>query len=267
MSRTHAHPERSVLLADLRRRVARFEPAAVSDGGHFRLGVPALERHLPGGGLSRAGVHEIVAGRAGDGAGLAFSAFLAARRALDEGGDAGGMVLWCVAGRGLYGPGLAALGLAPERLLLALGRDDSERLWVMEEALRCRGLTAVVAEIRHLDLKQSRRLQLAAEASGVTGLLYRPWGADLAAGAALTRWRISSLPSLAGMERHGRSVGQPGLQAELMRVRAGRAAHWHLCWRDGALAEADRRAENAWRETAASSPAAAPAASLWRAQQ
>lgn len=250
MSRIDNQLERLAVLADLRRRVARFElpenPGAAPGGRCFDPGVAALARHLPGGGLARAGLHEIVAGRPDDGAALAFAGFLAARRAADNSEiSGGGAVLWCAGGRGLYGPGLARLGLAPERLLLALGRDDRERLWVMEEALRCPGVAAVVAEIRTLDLKQSRRLQLAAEASGVTALLLRPWGATLASGAALTRWRISSLSSLNAAGVPGRGIGRPGLQAELLRARGGRAAQWRLYWtRAGSLREAEWPPEN-----------------------
>lgn len=258
MSRTYQQGERLAVLADLRRRVARFEvPAstgAVAGAGHFDLGVAALGRHLPGGGLARAGLHEIVAGRAEDGASLAFAGFLAARRvaenraiegAIEGAWNGAGAVLWCVGGRGLYGPGLARLGLDPDRLLLALGRNDEERLWVMEEGLRCPGVAAVVAEIHKLDLKQSRRLQLAAEASGVTALLLRPWGAALTSGAALTRWRITSLPSLSAVGVPGRGIGRPGLKAELVRARGGRAAQWRLYWTpSGSLCEADWVPEN-----------------------
>ena len=246
LSRTSNQAERLAVLADLRRRVSRFELAessqAAAGGRYFDPGVVALSRHLPGGGLLRAGLHEIVAGRPDDGAAPAFTGFLAARRAAVSGQtEGGGAVLWCSAARGLYGPGLARLGLAPERLLLALGRDDRERLWVMEEGLRCPGVAAVVAEVRKLDLKQSRRLQLAAEASGVTALLLRPWGAALASGAALTRWRISSASSLSAAGMPGRGIGRPGLKAELLRARGGRAGQWQLYWaRSGGLREAER---------------------------
>ena len=51
------------------------------------------------------------------------------------------------------------------------------RLWALEEALRSPGLTAVLAEVDRLTLTQSRRLQLAAEAKGVTAFLLRPLAA------------------------------------------------------------------------------------------
>ena len=36
-------------------------------------------------------------------------------------------------------------------------------LWVIEEALKCEGLAAVIGEIKELSFTQSRRLQLAVE--------------------------------------------------------------------------------------------------------
>lgn len=40
---------------------------------------------------------------------------------------------------------------------------------VMEEALKCGGLAAVVGEVQDISFTASRRLQLAVEQSGVTG--------------------------------------------------------------------------------------------------
>ena len=65
------------------------------------------------------------------------------------------------------------------------------------------GLAAVVAELGRLSMVAGRRLQLAAEHSGVAIFLLRRWrdGAEAAVererpSAALTRWRVTALPSL-----------------------------------------------------------------------
>ena len=42
----------------------------------------------------------------------------------------------------------------------------------MEEALKCNRITAVLGEIKEISFKESRRLQLAAEQSRVTGFLF-----------------------------------------------------------------------------------------------
>jgi hypothetical protein len=44
----------------------------------------------------------------------------------------------------------------------------------MDQALRCSGVGAVIAPLRRVDERDSRRLQLAAESSGVSGFILRP---------------------------------------------------------------------------------------------
>lgn len=218
-----ARPGRQAVLARLRRHLQRLERGtAPAAGQRVRFEVPVVDRALPGGGLDPAALHEVVAAEA-DGAAVAFTAALAARRAGDH-----GVVLWCTERPGLYPPGLMAFGLRPERLLLARGRDDQARLWAMEEGLRCPALAAVVGEVRRIDLTQSRRLQLAAAGTGVMALLLRPAGAALSAGAAATRWRIAGAPGTPPASYAG--VGRPCLTAELLRVRGGEPRSWCLEW-------------------------------------
>ncbi|MFP6749707.1 MAG: hypothetical protein VCD66_19195 [Alphaproteobacteria bacterium] len=226
-------------IALLRRRIAALEQGP--DRGWraappLTLGVPGIDGRLPGGGLARGGLHEVLGGAEGrrGGAALAFTAVLAARRAaLDQ-----GQVLWCLSGPGLYGPGLAAFGLGAERLILVRGRDDRERLWAMEEGLKCTALAMVVGEVGRLDLSQSRRLQLAAESSGVTALLLHQRGdAGLGAGAALTRWRITPAPSAETQGRAG--LGAACCRAELLRCKGGRPGSWLLRWNGAGWDERD----------------------------
>jgi protein ImuA len=113
-----------------------------------------------------------------------------------------GPVLWCLKRPDLYGPGLAAHGLDPARLVIVAAPRDAEILWAIEEGLRMPGLAAVVGEIGRLPMVAGRRLQLAAERSGITALLLRRWrnGGEAAAererpSAALTRWRVMALSS------------------------------------------------------------------------
>jgi protein ImuA len=189
------------LLTALREQVRRIERPAAVDHGVAPFGIAAIDRVLPGGGLMRGAVHEILglAGDEEDGAlAAAFASVILARLTADE----GGVVLWCLPWPDLYGPGLAAHGFDPARLVLVRARRDDDLLWAMEEGLRAPGVTAVVGEISALAAVASRRLQLAAERSGVTALLLRRWrSGDEAArqrdlpSAAATRWRITALPS------------------------------------------------------------------------
>jgi protein ImuA len=142
----------------------------------------------------------------------------------------GGPVLWCLQRPDLYGPGLVEHGLDPARLVIVRAPRDDDILWAVEEGLRTPGLAAVIGEIGRLPMVASRRLQLAAERSGVTALLLRRWrnARDAAAererpSAALTRWRIAFLASAESGEPR---IGRPRWRVELLRCRGGEPAVW-----------------------------------------
>ena len=189
------------LLLTLRERVRQIERPTTTAHGVMPFGLAAVDRVLPGGGLARGALHEILGagGDEEDGAlAAAFAASIVARLALA--GD--GVVLWCLARPDLYGPGLAAQGLDPARLVLVRTARDIEILWAMEEGLRTSGVAAMVGEIGTLPDVASRRLQLAAERSGITAFALRRWrNSEQAArernlpNAAMTRWRVQALPS------------------------------------------------------------------------
>jgi protein ImuA len=187
------------LLPTLRERIRRIERPTAAVHGVLPFGVAAIDRVLPGGGLARGALHEILGtgGDEEDGAlAAAFAAGILTRLESD------GIVLWCLPHPDLYGPGLATLGLDPARLVLVRVRRDAEILWAMEEGQRAPGVAAVIGELGILPAVASRRLQLAAERSGVTAFVLRRWrnGSQAARernlpNAAATRWRVAALPS------------------------------------------------------------------------
>lgn len=224
-------PPRSTLpcLSSLRAEVARIERSAPRPGlPALPFGIPLLDGALPGGGLRVDALHEVVgAGPDQQHAATAarFAAGILARRS--------GPVLWVLERTDLFAPGLAGAGLHPDRVIFArAGRDG---LLVMEEGLRHRGLAGVVLELSGpLSLTASRRLHLAAEATGVMALvLRRPWHAGEAPGgttAAATRWQVSALPS-GPLLPH--APGVPGLgrvrwRLDLLRCRGGRPGRWDV---------------------------------------
>lgn len=218
---------KAALLADLRTRIRRLEGVGGEDGGCLPFGVPELDAALPDGGLPLGCLHEVTAEDRG--AGTAFAAALLARLAMDRGAP----VLWIVRDRDLHAAGLAAYGLTPDRLIAVRAVRDADALWAMEEALRCKRLSAVLGEADRLDLTASRRLQLAAEAGGVTGLLLHAGdGRAGAASAAVTRWRVAPAPS-ATVDEPG--VGEPRWRLDLLRCRGGRPGSWEVGWQGGAL--------------------------------
>jgi protein ImuA len=225
--------------------------------GVLPFGVAAIDRALPGGGLARGALHEIL-GAGGDEEDGALAAAFAAQilgrltrpptspcRSLTrpgpslsplkggEGRGEVGVVLWCLPRPDLYGPGLAAHGLDPGQVVLVRASRDAEILWAMEEGLRAPGIVAVVGEIGSFPMVASRRLQLAAERSGIMAFLLRRWrdGGQAAReralpNAAVTRWRIAALPSLPTRGEPG--VGHPRWRVELLRCRGGEPASWEM---------------------------------------
>ncbi len=215
-------------------------PAAV-----MPLGVEALDRCLPSGGLALGRIHEVVGesrSEVRDGAAFGFVSALLARLMRTN-----GEVLWCPRGANPHGGmpgarGLTQLGLDPARIIVAEARGDTDRLWAMEEGLGCTGLLAVVAELgpprpqaRTRDSVSCRRLQLAAEASGVTGILLRPDAGQpaSAAGTPDSRWRVTSAPHAfpwAEGDGWGEDDWRPRWHVELLRARNGRPGEAHLIW-------------------------------------
>jgi protein ImuA len=244
-----SRPERD--LAGLRARVRAIERGAAYGGLRRRVaplgaagGGLALDAHLPGGGLPLGGLHEIEGGRAewDDGAATGFCVGLLARL-LDAGpepgsGCGGGKpVLWVSPWRDLYAPGLLAFGLDPGRLIqvrAGAGAAGTEVLWAMEEGLRCARLAAVVGEVDALERGPGRRLQLAAEASGVTAFALRrglrpAQPARAGASAAVTRWRVEAEAGEAGQ-----SLERPRWRVELLRCRGAAPGQWCLEWDNAA---------------------------------
>jgi protein ImuA len=192
------------------------------------FGLAAVDDRLEGGGLAAAAFHEVTGASsslADDAAASLFIAGIAGRRAKQ-----GGTVLWALARRDLFAPGLALAGLPPERLIYAECGGDDEVLAVVEEGLRHGGLAAVVGEIGRVSMAAGRRLQLAAEQGSTMALLLRRWqrsGTDplLLPSAAVTRWRIACLPSA---ELPVPGVGRPRWHVMLARQRGGEPAEWNL---------------------------------------
>jgi protein ImuA len=155
----------SIAVRELRAWLERIEAHGGAPQKALSFDVPPIDANLPGGGLALGGLHEIIeGGSASEYASVAtlFAAGILARLK--------GPVLWCLRGRDLFAPALARVGLHPDRVVYCETWND-EVLPAMEEGLRCAGLAAVVGEVVRLPLTASRRLQLAAEQSGVTALV------------------------------------------------------------------------------------------------
>ncbi|OWV71218.1 damage-inducible mutagenesis protein [Rhizobium sp. R339] len=227
MAQISANP----IISDLRDRIQHLEGAAARRTSVLPFGVAEIDAQLPGGGLAFGALHEVAGGGNGaiDGAAAAlFIGGIAARTT--------GKVVWCLTRFDLFFPALAQVGLHPDRVIFVECDKEETVLASFEEALRYGGLGAVVAELVRLPMTASRRLQLAAEKSGTLGLVIRRWRRQTEASdfgmptAAVTRWRISVLPS-EPLPVPG--VGRARWLAELMRVRAGEGGQFIIGACDG----------------------------------
>ena len=156
--------------ADLTRvqTVAPAQLAGTAGHGEIRVAGPVR--------LARGRVHEV----RGDGADIFVLTAAAA---------ATGPLFWIGTAREINT--LAPTGLQgfvdPARLVLTVGLTRAETLWAGEQALRSRAAPCVIVELQDgPDLKESRRLQIAAEESGAIGLVILHGRAKTSA--AETRW-------------------------------------------------------------------------------
>lgn len=112
--------------------------------------------------------------------------------------------------------------LDPAQLLIARTRNQTDSLAVAEEALKDGACPFVVIEItRPLDLREGRRLQLAAKAGKATGLCLIPEG--MGSNAAETRWRCSPVFDAASRD-------STLLELELIKNKSGTLGYWHGRW-------------------------------------
>jgi protein ImuA len=173
---------RETLVSSLRREVARLEMSRPpEDERPISTGSPALDGLLPAGGLRRGTLVEYLTEEPG-GNGAGTLALGAAREACQE-----GRALVVVEARseirgqrseiggGRFYPVVAAgWGIDLAKVLVLRPTSEADAVWALDQALRCRGVGAVWAACDRLDMRNFRRLQLAAECGGTVGLLIRP---------------------------------------------------------------------------------------------
>lgn len=207
------------LLDSLRAKIAQIEGVAARHSV-LPFGVETIDRQLPARGIAAGALHDVAGSRelADDAAATIFLAGILARLE--------GTVFWCLRWRDLFAPALHLAGLHPDRVIFVEAGSDTNVLTAMEECLRHPGLAGVVGELGNVSLTASRRLQLAAEASGVAAFVFRrssPAETAAEGSAAVTRWRVRAAPSEAlGIP----SLGRPRWELSLERARGGDPQLW-----------------------------------------
>ena len=108
----------------------------------------------------------------------------------------------------------------PSQLLLARTNNQTETLAVAEDALRDGAVPLVVMETsRPLNLREGRRLQLAAKAGQTTGLCLTPEG--MGSNAAETRWRCAPVFAVSDSTL---------MRWEIIKNKSGTLRVWHVRW-------------------------------------
>jgi len=199
-----------------------FKPGQATDAQRFGLG--ALEAAFPNGVFPTGAIHEFLTPTNETAA--ASGGFMSGLLGLLMHHE--GICVWIGISRRVFPPALKAFGVEPDRVIFIDVKNEQEALWVTEEALKCEGLSAVVAELRELSFAQSRRLQLAVEKSRVTGFILRTDLQKLCTTTCVARWQIEPIPSYAETGMPG--VGFPHWQVELLKVRNGNPGVFQFGW-------------------------------------
>jgi len=229
--------DKTAIVSKLRQDILLWEgykPPVAGERGSLGLG--PLESAFPNGIFPLGSIHEMVCASSEQAA--ASGGFVSAiLSVLMKQGCIG---VWIGRKERLFAPAFAGFGVQADKIIFISLTKDKDALWVMEEALKCPGLTAVVCELREIDFKQSQRFQRAVEQSRVTGFVLRNAANKLSATACAARWQVSPLPSTD-------LNGLPGLgflrwKADLLKVRNGHTGSWELEWQGGNFVTVDKLA-------------------------
>lgn len=172
-----------------------------------------LDGLLPGHGFRRGTLVEWLTPGLGSGAGSL--ALAAAREACRQGGP---LVVVDRAGQ-FYPPSARAAGLDLRQLILLRPRHVHDELWALNQALRCRGVGAVLCWTGPLHQRALRRCQLAVEQAATLGLLVRPLQAAAEPCWAEVRLAVEPLPTVEAAAPSTNITRR--VRVELLRSRTG----------------------------------------------
>lgn len=138
--------------------------------------------------------------------------------------------VWVSATENIYPPALKHFGIDPAKIIFISSKKEKEIFWIVEEALKCEALSAVIGELNDISFTESRRLQLAVEQSKVTGFVLRNNPKNFST-ACVTKWKVQPTQKEKDMNLPG--VGFPRWNVELVKVRNGKPGSWQMEWRGG----------------------------------
>lgn len=164
-----------------------------------------------------------------------------------------------------YAVGLKPFGIDPDMLIIGRVGTLTELLWAMEEAISCRAVAGVIADIvghpKALDFTVSRRLSLRTSAAGTSAFLLR-YGRGREASASKLRWHVSPAlsaeqtfdPLAPGLPRFRVGIEKKRLGSKLQRAEG---LHLVLDWTENGFVSAEPRRRigvQPWQSKTASRP-------------
>ena len=184
-----------------------------------RLGI--IDNNFPGGCFPLGAVHEFIySNNESKAASSGFISYL-----LSSLMKQGSVCIWINSSETIFPPGLKSFGAEPDKVVFVTVQREKDVLWVLEEALKCEGIAAVVADVKQMSFTVSRRLQLAVEQSRVTGFIICKTK-QAVTNTLVSRWRITSLRSALENELPG--IGFPRWNIELLKIRNGMPGCWQM---------------------------------------
>jgi len=197
--------------------VWRADELARPLGTVLASGHPVLDAQLPGGGWPVGAMVEILQAQSGQNEWRLLLPALARSRP--------GPVVLVGAPHMPFGPGLAAQGLAPERLLWVTAAEPAARMWACEQALRCADVSAVLAWLPQARVDQLRRLQMAASEHAKLLFVMRAAQVQTESSPAVLRLLVSAHSDSDGVRLEVvKRRGPPTTQAVLLPARIGHLA-------------------------------------------
>src|SRR5215203_3783636 len=139
-----------------------------------------------------------------------------------------GPTIWISSSPTLFPPALQAFGIDPSRIIFLHLKKEKEKLWAMEEVLKCDSIASVVGEINEISLTESRRMQLAVEQSRVTGFILRFQPKNLST-TSVARWKIKPAATTA---TNLPGLGFPSWEVSLLKIRNGKPGTWRMEWKN-----------------------------------
>jgi protein ImuA len=212
------------IIEELKKQMLQLQRNHLSGELQPSLGLGGIESAFHDNAFPQAAIHELIS--SSPESAVSTTGFISV--VLGKLMQQGGFCVWIGTCKHLFPPALKMFGIEPDRILFIDAKKTKDALWALEEAFKCDALVAVVGELSEFSFEESRRLQLAAERSRVTGFIHRVNPKTENAVACVSRWKITPIASSTPDNMPG--IGFPAWNIRLSKVRNGRTGEWQVQW-------------------------------------